>query len=77
MLVPPADELDLGGPIWVKNLALDLVARARAAPRRALLERDDGLGARGLVRDDKVADDFEVLRSRNEVSPVRFPNMSL
>lgn len=71
MLVPPPHELDLRVPKRVVHLRLDLVARARSAPSRALLEVDDGLGARRFVRDGEVADDFEVLGSRDEVSAER------
>ena len=69
VLVPPANELDLRVPVRIEDLALNLVARARAAPGRALLERDHGLGARGLVRHDEVADDFEILGTCDEVAP--------
>lgn len=66
--VPPPDELDRDSPTRVDDLALNLVAPAQAAPRRALLEGDGCLRGRERRRDDQVADDLEVLGPRDEVA---------
>lgn len=71
MLVPPPREFDFDVPSLVVHLAVNLVASAVASPRRALLESDDGLVAGGLVGDDKVADELEVLGASDEVAAAR------